>query len=288
MTTTTEIEKDIFTYTDQKLTAHFQNNEKFNQEMGILYAYYLDKLRNIIRIEDQEIIEKDLFESIKSQIFNGYYIGQELLTMPDNQFTDEVFTNQTEGLIAQQIPNLLRTATNENIEGIITTDPMKNLISWMVVEYEDIYNTLLDIALNSACVGTKWAFLDEAEKRGLTLFTSNHAGFLAPMDDITFINPQDYLVYQVSGSAQDSEAWEIISCNHDNYNKIGEVHIIRFLKEGQEQNYYMNINVKSHLPLAEQQALIDNLASRLMFMQSLKREQVVIKASSVEEYYLLD
>src|SRR5690606_41585947 len=104
MTTTTEIEKDIFTYTDQKLTAHFQNNEKFNQEMGILYAYYLDKLRNIIRIEDQEILEKDLFESIKSQIFNGYYIGQELLTMPDNQFTDEVFTNQTEGLIAQQIP----------------------------------------------------------------------------------------------------------------------------------------------------------------------------------------
>lgn len=269
-------------YTDQKLRAHFQHNQQFNVELATTFAYYNEKLLNVAVDSDKEKLETDFYNCVKSQIFNGYFMVQELLQHEDTKFENEWFM-QPIGMIAQQLPDMLRAVTNDNIEEIITHDPLKKLASRLVMEYEGVYPLLLDISLNTACMGAKWALIDEAEKRGIQQYQPQSKGLLAYMDDVIFINPQMYLICDIT--TESSELWTLISSRNTGLDKIAEVTIIKHLGNGGTDSYYMNINLSNRLSFLEQQSLIDQLGLRLMDNCGIEREQLLLFAASVEEFY---
>src|SRR5690606_36249942 len=151
-----------------------------------------NRLLQYVQHDKVEKMENMLFAGIQSQIFNGYFMAMELMQNSESNFEDDWF-KQAEGVIAQQIPDMLRVGSNNNLEEVITMDSLRELIKWMVIEYEGVYPTLMDISLNTACLGALWAFKDEANKRGIHFYKSQHKGIMASLDDITFINPQNYL-----------------------------------------------------------------------------------------------
>ncbi|MFT9495754.1 MULTISPECIES: hypothetical protein [Bacillota] len=276
---------NIYEYTDQKLKAHFQNNEQFNFELAQTFNFYKELLQDLINDSDRERLEKDLFQSVKAQIFNGYYMAQELLQSEEANFNDEWF-KQSKGMIAQQLPDMLRMATNYDIDGIITHEPLKALASWLVIEYEGVYPLLMDISINTACMGAKWAFIDEGEKRGIPTYQSQYLGLLSHIDDVLFIDPQTYLSCEYTNDS--SEVWNAITSKHTGLDKIAEVTIIKVTSGETTENYYMNLNIKNSLSITEQQILIDNLAVRLMLNKEIERNQLILAAASVEEFYVIN
>ncbi|WP_374717729.1 hypothetical protein [Neobacillus sp.] len=265
---------------DQKLKVHHQNNQEFNYEFINIYNFYKEKLSSFVKDADIKRLEEELFQSIKAQIFNGYFMALELLN-GNADFNDEWFM-QSKGVIAQQIPEMLKNATNNDIEGIIMHSPLKSLTGWLVIEYEGVFSILLDIALNTACMGAKWAFIDEAEKRGITPYEPQYSGMLGYIDDIIFINPQTYLAVEVT--TESSEVWTLINSKYNVIEKISEITIIKN-KNNNNETYHMNIQLKNTLSISEQQALIDQLAVRLMSTMDIERRQLILSASSVEEFY---
>ncbi|KZE68022.1 hypothetical protein AWM68_17790 [Fictibacillus phosphorivorans] len=283
MTTITATETNLFDYTDKKLKAHLQNNEEFNREVATHYEYYKDKLFRIVKEHDQEKAEKDLFQCVKSQVFNGYFIALEILNVEDSPITD-AWLQQSEGMIAQQLPDLLKSATGESgLENVITHEPLKALTSWLVREYEDIYPTLMDISLNSACMGAKWAFVDEGQKRGFQTYQPQHRGIVGTIDDISFINPQNYLSCSILSEA--GEVWDVIETKYNGYDRVAVTTVMKVFTEDQSTKYYVSVNVKSSLSAMNQQSIIDSIAVRIMTLNELNRGQLVISAASVEEFY---
>lgn len=274
---------NLFEQTDQMLKVHYQDNQLFNSDVVKSYEYYQDKLFQIVNEADKERVTESLFQSIKSQIFNGYFMIKELL---QNVTIDDEWFTQSKGMIAQQIPEMLLKATNNDIEGIITHTPLKTMASWLVIEYEGIYPLLMDISLNTACIGAKWALIDEAEKRGVTLYQPQHHGKLGYIDDVTYIYPSSYIVCEVSNET--SELWSIIYSGYNGYDKLSEVTILKSVNQTGLERYYMNINIKNRFSTIEHQNLIDDLAVRFMEINKLDRSQLILAASSVEEFYIIN
>lgn len=268
---------DIFEYTDKKLKAHYQNNKDFTVELVSTYEYYKELLLSIVKDSDKERLENSLLQSIKSQIFNGYFMAQELLNSEEISFENDWF-KQSKGAIAQQLPEMLRINTDDRIEDIITHKPLKNMASWLVIEYEGVYPLLMDISLNTACLGAKWAFIDEAKKRGISHYQPSYSGMLGYVDEVLFISPQTYMVCDVTNES--SEFWTIVNSKYNGYDKIAEVTVIQ-----STDNYYLNIYIKNTVSIDEQKTLIDHLAVRLMTQKKIEREQLILSASSVEEFY---
>lgn len=204
-------------------------------------------------------------------------MAQELLNSEEISFENDWF-KQSKGAIAQQLPEMLRINTDDRIEDIITHKPLKNMASWLVIEYEGVYPLLMDISLNTACLGAKWAFIDEAKKRGISHYQPSYSGMLGYVDEVLFISPQTYMVCDVTNES--SEFWTIVNSKYNGYDKIAEVTVIQ-----STDNYYLNIYIKNTVSIDEQKTLIDHLAVRLMTQKKIEREQLILSASSVEEFY---
>lgn len=279
-----QTEVNIYMYTQKKLKAHFQNTEEFNLELALAFEYYSKKLSKYISEEDKQEKMKDmLFNAIKSQIFNGYYMAQELLTSDDADFQDDWF-KQSINMISKQLPDLIRKVTDNNFEEVVTHDQLTQLVKWLVVEFEGVYPTLMDISLNTACLGAKWAFIDEGEKRKITQYEPSHNGILAKLDDFTFINPQNYLSRLVSN--QFSEVWEIINSEYRQLQKIGEVTLLKIpIADIGLFQIYANFSLAHSLSEEEQDALIQGLGNRIILENNITRDDLMITSNITLGYY---
>lgn len=277
----TTAENNFYEYMQQKLKAHYQNNQEFNQEVATVFEYYKSKLLPFVKDSDHGRVEEMLFASVKSQITNGYFMGLEVLN-GDSNFDDDFF-RQAEGMIAQQLPDMLRTVTNNSIEEVVSSDSLKELTRWMVLEYEGVYPLLMDISVNTACTGLKWAFKDEANKRGIEPYVPQYKGILANIDDVAFIDPQSYL--SLVAINDNSEVWEIINSDYRALDKVGEITVLRMSNEEGHTSFYLNISIKNSISSVSQESLINSLAVRLMVINETERENIIITASSVQDYY---
>lgn len=274
---------NIFNYTDQKLKAHIQNNQDFKNELDTAFDYYRTVFMAKIKDSDRARFEKELTDSVNGQVFNGYFIIQEAFNSEGTEITDEWF-QQSKGSLAQQMPDTLRDLSGNNLEEVITHEPLKKLSSWLVVEYEDVYHTLMDLSINAACVGAKWALYDEAEKRGIQLSSPQYNGLLAPLDDITFINPQHYISVAVMNDK--SEVWEIVNSKYTGLEKMGEVNILEYVANEGTTAYFMNINISNSLPEEQQQEIIYTLSSEFMQRNNVQRAQMSITVALVSDFLM--
>lgn len=280
MTQTTEI--NTYEYTQKKLKAHQQNNQEFNIDLATIYEFYKNRLLQYVQQDKVEKMENMLFAGIQSQIFNGYFMAMELMQNSESIFEDDWF-KQAEGVIAQQIPDMLRVGSNNNLEEVITMDSLREMIKWMVIEYEGVYPTLMDISLNTACLGALWAFKGEANKRGIDFYKSQHKGLLASLDDITFINPQNYLSLAAVNNL--SEVWEIINSDYRGLDKIGEVTVLVVGNGDSEESLFLNTSIKTSLTDLERDNLLDQIVTRAIVMNTLDREKITVNLAQVDSYF---
>jgi hypothetical protein len=274
---------EIYQYTDQKLLAHYQNNQEFNRQLAILNNYYYEPLLKIVKIQDKTRLESELFASIKGQIFNGYFMVQELLANPEITIDNEWFA-QTEGMITQQIPSILKDAIGENYEEVITDHKLKKLAGWLISEYEGVYPLLMDISLNSACFGANWALLDESVKRNITIPTSQNIGLLGYVDDLTFISPQHYI--QCISTNNESEMWEILNSRMKDIEKIGEVVIFRVSTEMENvDNVLLNLYLSEELSETEQKQLINIITAHISTLNNIELNQILIRIAIIKDFF---
>lgn len=278
----TALEFNIMDYTEKKLKAHYQNNTEFNQELFLSYEFYKTRLFPFVKDQDLERLESELLESIKSQIFNGYFMAVEFLNQEDTEIGEEWF-QQSAGMIAQQLPDLLRAITDNQLEEVITYEPLKKLTSWLVVNYEGVYSTLMDISLNTACMGAKWALIDEGDKRGIKLYQAQHKGILAYLDDVTFLTPDSYITNTAMNQA--SEVWELIHSNHNTLDKIGEVTILVVQGLESTRSYFINVSIRNTFTQEQQQEMINSIVTRVMALNDVERSQINLTGASIEEFY---
>lgn len=278
----TAIELNFSNYTDKKLKAHYQNNEEFNQEIFLSYEFYKSRLIPLVKDHDVERLENELLDSIKSQIFNGYFMVVEFLNHEETQIENKWF-QQSAGMIAQQIPDMLREITGNQLEEVITYDHLKKLASWLVVNYEGVYPTLMDISLNTACMGAKWALIDEGEKRELKLYEPQHKGILGNLDDVTFINPESYITCKTMN--QSTEVWELIKSNRNTLDKIGEITILAVHGAENQQAYFVNVNIRNTFSQMQQEELINSIVTRVMALNDIERSQITLTGAAIEEFY---
>lgn len=279
----TTINKDeLWNYTGQKLKAHYQNNEDLSNQIGNLLGYYSERFKGIVKDSELGTLENELYKCIKTQIFNGYFIIQEFLNNDETVFTNEWFT-QTENMIAQQIPEFLRTVSGDNREEILLTDTVKNLSSKLLIKYEGVYPILTDLALNASSLGAKRALLDEADKRGVNLSKSQYNGIFGSLDDITYLDPQIYINCLVA--YPNTEMWEIIDSSYHDYRYLGELTV--FVQEVEEKPIYMcNIYIKEAIPEMQLQYLINAIQIRLTVRCDIDPvSQLNIRVATISNFY---
>lgn len=276
---------DIYKYTDQKLKAHVQNTPGFLGELDNLFEHYKFILQPKIKEADYGTLDTSLNEAVNGQVFNGYFMFQEFLNADDTEIADEWFQN-SKGAIAQEMPSLLRNITGGNIEEVITNNPLKKMASWLVAAYEDVFPTLMDLSLNAACMGAKWAVYDEAEKRGIIHYNPQTNGKLAFLDDVSFINPESFII--MTAVNEKSEIWEIIKSYSHDYEKIGEVTLLETAGNPDAPKYYMNISIISNLPEGQQEGVVYTLSSMFLERQNADREQLTLTVSMVNEFLYVE
>lgn len=277
---TTKTTEEIYNYTENRLKAHYQNDSSINEELSNLLSYYNLMLDERVKDEDKGRLKDELFQTITQQIFNGYFIVVEILNLAKEEIPDDNL-KQPIGILTQQIPDLLRSVTGENYESTITHEPFRKLSSWLITEYEGIYPLLMDLALNTAVVGSKWAFLDERDKRGLVEETQMEMTLFADPINVTYLNPETYITADIIN--ENAELWTITKTRWNGFDKVGEITIIKtVLKEVR-----LNISIKANIAKAERNIIIDRVIQKVTDSNLIQDTKITITITSANEYFEL-
>lgn len=277
---TTKTTEEIYNYTENRLKAHYQNDSSINEEISNLLSYYNLMLDERVKDEDKGRLKDELFQTITQQIFNGYFIVVEILNLAKEEIPDDNL-KQPIGILTQQIPDLLRSVTGENYESTITHEPFRKLSSWLITEYEGIYPLLMDLALNTAVVGSKWAFLDERDKRGLVEETQMEMTLFADPINVTYLNPETYITADIIN--ENAELWTITKTRWNGFDKVGEITIIKtVLKEVR-----LNISIKANIAEAERNNIIDRVIQKVTDSNLIQDTKITITITSANEYFEL-
>ncbi|MDC3424288.1 hypothetical protein NC797_07170 [Aquibacillus sp. 3ASR75-11] len=277
--------EDLFTYTEKKLSSHFQNSGEFNRFFKVMYDYYSNKLNVFIKVEDKEVYESKLFQSAKSQFFNGYYIVREFLADENTNLPDE-WLSQPEGFITEEIPGIIKSAAGNNFEEVILSEDMHNLILWAVTRYEDLHALLKQTAFDIVCLGAKQAILDERDNKGIPKPQTAIPGLLGDFDDFMFLTPQHY--FQAEVKTDETEIWSLNwwSSLAKEDSKAGEVTLIKIPGENNVQ-YALNLYLTKEIDEHERERILALLLMTLMDKNDIPRNDIMVRFAVVEDFYIL-
>ncbi|WP_066412906.1 hypothetical protein [Sutcliffiella cohnii] len=232
-------EKEIHKFSQEQLTEHFNNNNQFIKDYATMFYYYANTFNNIVSEDMREEFQSRLYESVKTQYYNGYFIAREFLAHEETEVPDGWLT-QPEGIMKQQIPPMLFDAAGGDFAEIVRTETSQKLVSWSITKFENIRSLLQEVIIDVTLLGSFRAFIDERNIRGLNVRASGNEvemGILAPYNDFHFIDPQKYLLCLLNH--QDTEVWEIHlwSSIQVEKTKVGEVSIHRLTNQTLQSMY---------------------------------------------------
>lgn len=275
----------IYTYTENKLTALFQNDSEFLEHFAQINMFYQNKFLKIVGENQKEKFFNLLFQAVKSQFFNGYFLFRELLDHEDSTFENEWFL-QPQGYIIQDIPHILKDAIGiQNFDNVVQTDVMQKLIEWAITEFEDIYDNLKQIAYDVVCLGALQAVLDERTLRGLTS-EELEAGLIFPIHDFTFITPQHFM--SCNYITIDTEKWDIYfwATLENKDIKAGEVIISEVSTQEGEKEYILNIYIHCEVIETERNIILERVVKTLMEQQKVSSEDIHLHYAVVNDFFV--
>jgi len=292
-------------YTQEKLTYHFKNNDKFVEDFATMFYFYSSKFNHIVSEEYLEEFENMLYESAKSQYYNGYYIAREFIEHEETVIPNE-WLSKTEGIIKEQIPSMLFEAGGGEFHEIIRTETSQKLVRWCITKFEDIRGLLQEAFVDITLLGSLRAFLDEKETRGV-LTTSDQnkelQGLLASYTDLYFVDPQKYLMCLLHN--QGSETWEIhlwsslqllntkigeVTLHNLNRNDLTSMYNHLPVYEGtpvemaNNEKIYVSISILELMNEGEINALVDNVVKSIEIRNGISQDNIALTVSIISRY----
>ncbi|KAA6446890.1 hypothetical protein [Bacillus swezeyi] len=274
------IYNEVYSYTDKKLKAHFQDNREFTHKFAVMSNFYMSRFQKFSG-RDKETFEDKLFDMFKSQFFTGYFLIREFLSYEDNKFEDQ-FLTQPIGYLTKEVPGLIKEITGDNYETALHGKILNNVLSWAIQRYEDVRSIILDTAHEIAYLGALQAILDEKEIKSLETVQNSVEGILGTLNDALFLKPSYFAhVIELNESA---ENWNIYSWGDED--KLGEITVLKLIGDGRP-HFSINIRLKDVFDEDELKDLIQTLSAQLMDRHTVEYEQLTIHLSEIRDFYLL-
>lgn len=288
-------------YCSEKLTNHFENSNYFMKEFAEMYSFYLKKFNHIVTEDYMEDFKDKLYESAKTQFYNGYFIAREFIDHDETTIPDEWLLSP-DGILKEQIPHMLFEAGAGDFNEIIRTATAQKLVSWSITKFEDIRGLLQQTFIDITLLGSWRAFKDERDTRGLSRPIQEHTSFLAEYNDLLFLDPQKYLMCLMKNDG--SETWEIHlwSSLQVPETKIGEVSIHKLTTSNlsvmsnfpaydnapeamaNHEKLYVSISVLQSNNEEEIDALINNIVLRIVDQNNLEMNNIALSTSLINRY----
>lgn len=279
--------QDILTYTENKLKALFQNDREFNLQFMIMFEFYRKKFDQYIKETYREEFKDRFFNVAKSQFFSGYFMIREYLEY-DSSFISNEWLEQKEGLITEQIPELIRQISSGDYEEIIITAETKQFTGWAIRTFENVRTHIKQASFDIACLGAKQALLDERGLRSIEAIEETNEGLLAPYNDLSFVSPQTYL--SLSVITDEVEKWDLNwwnSLNKQN-TKNGEINITRIFRDErvEDSTYMIDVYLSVDLNETEYTMLLESILALFMERSNVPRENIQLNFARIEEFYI--
>lgn len=279
--------QDILTYTENKLKVLFQNDREFNLQFMIMFEFYRKKFNQNIKETYREEFKDRFFKVAKSQFFSGYFIIREYLTY-DSSFISNEWLEQKEGLITEQIPELIRQISSGDYEEIIVTAETKQFTGWAIRTFENVLTLIKQASFDIACLGARQALLDERDLRNIESLEETNQGLLAPYNDLSFVSPQTYL--SLSVITDEVEKWDLNWWNALNKQntKNGEINITRIFSGDrvEDSTYLMDVYLSVELNETEYTMLLESILALFMERSKVPRENIQLNFARIEEFYI--
>lgn len=306
MATVKNKEEVIHEYSQEKLTNHFKNNNQFVKDFATMFYFYSSKFNQTISEEYHDEFQNMLYESAKTQYYNGYFIAREFIEHEETVIPDE-WLSQTEGMMKEQIPSMLFEAGGGDFHEIIRTETSQKLVRWCITKFEDIRDLLQEVLIDITLLGSLRAILDEKDTKGIkTVINENREiqGILAAYNDLYFVDPQKYLMCLLHN--QGSETWEIhlwSSLQLPN-TKIGEITLHHLSKSDlnamsnylpayqgtsvemeNREKIYISISIIVLNNESEIDALVERIIESIVERNSINRENIALNVSIINRYF---
>ena len=242
----------------ETLKKHDVKDEEFVREVDQLHTFYGKKLITTSTTDELvSYIETDLFDLVKSQIFQGYFIMTSILNDTDTQLPSEVWS-LNKGIVRNEIPIVLTNvfeSANDWYRTEIGHKVGMNLVNRFNVEYALIQQIRKDIAM----YGAYKAFLDD--KRYVHQDTRQNEFILGNPLDLTFLNPQIYM--QTQFITEEQEIWDLYWWSALNSNSwVGTVHLSKI--PGEQQTFFLlQITLSETIALHERYEIVDHITSTI-------------------------
>lgn len=246
--------EEIQQKTEEMLMLHYQTNEEFNKDFFLLNQYVRIHLEQFMDAEKIKEYENHLFKVSKSLLFNGYFIGMEILNNLEEIFKDDEIFEQSNANLKQQTFDMLRQVLGESVEDTLITEPHRKLTAKLVIEYENILPTLLNYAFYTTVMGVQLAFQDERDRREISLPNQNkEGGILANVEDTHFLFPDVFM--NISVVNNNVEVWTITQSFWNGFDKIGDIFVIK----NSIGDLYLNVTMKNTLSLVQRNMIFNRI-----------------------------
>ncbi|NRG33223.1 hypothetical protein [Niallia circulans] len=264
--------------TEEMLMYHYQTNGEFNKDFFLLNQYVRIHLEQFIETEKIKEYEEQLYTVSKSLLFNGYFIGMEILNNLEEIFKDNEIFEQSNANLKQQTFDMLRHVLGENIEDVLITEPHKKLTAKLVTEYENILPTLMNYAFYTTVLGVQLAFQDERNKREINIPNQNkEGGILANIEDTHFLFPDVFM--NISIVNNNVEVWTITQSFWNAFDKIGDI----FVAKNSVGDLYLNVIMKNSLSLVQRNMIFNQIEGLLK--ENYKTGKLIKTMAVVEEFF---
>ncbi len=293
-------------FCERKLKDHFNHNGDFKQEFAKTFNYYLNKFSDIVPKPDMEEFESALFESFKSQYYQGYFIAREFIEHEETMIPN-TWLETSNSIIKEQLPEMISEAMPNDFTEQIRTPLSSKLISTAIQNYENVRELLNEVIVDVTLLGSYRAFLDEKIDRGVETplpSDTSYMGVLGAYNDLTFIDPQKYVTCVTR--TVNSENWGIFlwSSIGEFQTKVGEIIIqkldVETLKDMKDrfllyqnadddmvngEQVYLTFSILQHMPENEAVNLIESVKQRVSSVTGVKEERVITTVNVINNSF---
>ena len=238
----------------------FKNNLEFREEINELYLFYRRKLLlHAKQNHQQDLIEYDFEEVVKSTIFNGYYIMKLILSDKDTVLSDDDWMLNP-GTARNEIPKFLKSINNDN--ALDWKTEINHRFSMEVLNsIESAYDLTKSLIREIAEYGAFKAFIEDTRYKG-SINSEESSLLLGNSNDLYFLSPQVYTV--PSFVTLQHEIWDLFfwsSLNKEDW--VGTVHLSKLPTDEDKLIYLIEFNISDLIMEAEKMEIIEKMVSNL-------------------------
>lgn len=188
------------------LSKKYKEDQEFRQNLDYLYFFYGRKYLHLATDDSQKkYIEDNLFDMIKSQFYQGYYIMREILNDPSIELDEQIWS-ANKGIIRNELPILMENVFEDSKDTWFLSTLGKKIGMMIMQKINDVYEVIQQTRKDAALYGVYQAFIDDKRYQPKKS-NENHSLLLGDPFDLHFLNPQIYMKAQYITDEQ--EIWDI-------------------------------------------------------------------------------